>query len=307
MSRLRIAALSLLIVLLTPQAASAHAVLEGSSPGRGAQLQQAPEQVRLRFGEPVEAAFGAVQVYDQQGKRVDRGGTGHPGGHGDEIAVGLRGGLGDGTYTATYRVISADSHPVSGGFVFTVGEGAAPAETVDQLIDAGNAGPATKVGFGIVRGLAYVALALAAGGLAFVAAVWRPALRARAGAGEGWQRGSEAFAQRARQLTLGAVVLGIVTSGAGIVFQGAVAGGTAVWQAFDPTVVEDVLGTRFGTVWGLRRWRGWPSVACWCCPPRVCACPCCDPRRLVRRGSRPRPWRLARRRSPSRCCSPSSA
>ncbi len=260
-SRLRIAVLSLLIVLAMPQAAFAHAVLEGSSPGRGAQLQRAPEQVTLRFGESVEAAFGAVQVYDQQGKRVDRGGTGHPSGHGNEVEVGLRGGLGDGTYTATYRVVSADSHPVSGGFTFTVGKGGAPAETVDQLIDAGDAGPVTKVGFGIVRALAYVALALAAGGIVFVAAVWHPALRARAGADQSWRRASEAFARRVQQLTLGAVALGIVTSALGIVFQGAVAGGTAFWQALDPAVVDDVLETHFGTVWGLRL-LAWLAVGC---------------------------------------------
>ena len=68
----------------------------------------------FRFGEPVEAAFGSVRVYDGDGDRVDRGSAEHPDGRGDAIAVGLRGGLGDGTYTATYRVISADSHPVVG-------------------------------------------------------------------------------------------------------------------------------------------------------------------------------------------------
>jgi copper transport protein len=241
-----------LLVLWAPQAASAHAVLEGTSPGRGAELRHAPKQVAFRFGEPVEAAFGAVQVYDQQGKRVDRGGTFHPGDHGNQVAIGLRSGLGDGTYTATFRVISADSHPVSGGFVFTIGKGGVPAETLDQLIDAGNAGPITKLGFGIVRALSYVALALAAGGIVFVAAVWRPTLRARAGADESWQRASTAFTGRARRLTFGAVALGVAMSVLGILFQGAVAGGTSLWQALDSAVVGDVLGTRFGTVWGLR-------------------------------------------------------
>ncbi len=90
------------------------------------------------------------------------------------MAVGLRSGLGDGIYTATYRVISADSHPVSGGFTFTVGAGgAAPSASVADLIDAGGAGTATEIAFGVVRGLCYLAIALVAGGLAFALAVWR--------------------------------------------------------------------------------------------------------------------------------------
>ena len=38
----------------------------------------------------------------------------------------------------------------------------------------------------------------------------------------------------------------------GLVFQGAVAGDTSFWRALDPSVVDDVLHTRSGTVWGLR-------------------------------------------------------
>jgi copper transport protein len=41
-------------------------------------------------------------------------------------------------------------------------------------------------------------------------------------------------------------------SALGIVFQGAVAGGTSFWSALDPQVIGDVLDTRFGTVWALR-------------------------------------------------------
>ena len=186
------------VALAAAPAASAHAVLEATSPGRGAQLDRAPKQVVFRFGEAVEAAFGAVRVYDGRGDRVDSGGTKHPNGRADAVAVALRHGLGDGTYTATYRVISADSHPVSGGFVFTVGQGGTPAETLDQLLQSAGAGRVTEVGFGVVRALSYLALALAAGGVAFVALVWRPALAAVGGSDESWGAAGEAFAARAR-------------------------------------------------------------------------------------------------------------
>ena len=77
----------------------------------------------FRFNEPVESAFGALRVFDAKGERVDVGATERPGGDGEAVAVRLRPDLPDGSYTATYRVVSADSHPISGGFVFTVGKG----------------------------------------------------------------------------------------------------------------------------------------------------------------------------------------
>jgi copper transport protein len=246
-------ALAVLAALALPAAASAHAILEDSSPARGAQVERAPDRVELRFSEPVEVAFGAVRAYDADGGRVDSGPTDHPGGRGDAVAVKLRDGLGDGVYTATYRVISADSHPVAGGFNFTVGAGgAAPAASVDELIDAGGAGSVTEGAFGAVRALAYLAIALAAGGFAFAAAVWGPALRGVAEAGAGWREASEAFASRARIVGLTAAGLGVATSALGIVVQGATADATSFWSVLDPSVVGDVLDTRFGMVWGLR-------------------------------------------------------
>ena len=51
---------------------------------------------------------------------------------------------------------------------------------------------------------------------------------------------------------MGSAALGAAMSALGLVFQGAIAAGTSFWSAFDPGVIEDVLDTRFGTVWGLR-------------------------------------------------------
>jgi copper transport protein len=244
---------SAFVPLALPAAAGAHAVLEASSPGRGAALDSSPRQVSFRFNEPVEIAFGSLRVFDASGARVDSGEARHPGDSPEEVAVGLDSELPDGAYTATYRVISADSHPVKGGLVFYVGDaGAVPAASLDELIGQGDSGDVTAVGFGAVRTLSYMAMALAVGALAFVLAVWRPALLRAADAGAAWPGAADAFARAALRLGYAAVGLGIVCSALGIVFQGATAGGTSFWAALDPQVVEDVLGTRFGTVWGLR-------------------------------------------------------
>ena len=194
-----------------------------------------------------------MRVFDAHSKRVDDGHTVHPNGTGSQLAVGLRPGLPNGTYVATYRVISADSHPVSGGLVFSIGKpGAAAAPTVSELIGKSNAGPVTQGAFGLARGLNYLATAIALGGLAFLLAVWLPALRSASGAGEEWIEASAAFLSRLRRLLLGASALGVVCGFAGIVLQGATAGATSAWTALKPSVISDVLGTRFGEVWSVR-------------------------------------------------------
>jgi copper transport protein len=239
---------ALFALALLPAPAGAHALLEGTTPERGARLGAAPEAVTLRFSEPVEASFGAVRVYDSRGREVQ---SGAPRASGEAVTVGLRGGLPDGGYTVTYRVISADSHPVSGGFVFSVGDGAAPAATVDELLAGGDSGPVTSVAFAAARAVQYGAIALAIGILAFLLWSWLPALREAGGGAPEWRDASTAFATRVRALLAGTAAAGMASAAAGIVLQGATAGGTSAWAALDPAVIGDVLATRFGLVWGL--------------------------------------------------------
>ena len=106
-----------------PGQASAHAVLQHTTPHQNSAVDAAPSSVQLDFNEPVEVSFGAVRVYDaarrprrQRQGRLPRRGTQ------SSVTVGVRDGLGRGVYTTTYRVVSADGHPVSGGFAFGVGE-----------------------------------------------------------------------------------------------------------------------------------------------------------------------------------------
>ena len=102
----------------------------------------------MRFSETVEVNFGAVRVFDARARRVDAAARSTPAAIGSQVAVGLKPGLPKGTYVATYRVISADSHPVSGGLVFSIGRpGAAAAPTVADLIGDASAGPVTQTAF----------------------------------------------------------------------------------------------------------------------------------------------------------------
>jgi copper transport protein len=250
---IRALAIALIGLALVPAAASAHARLEGTSPERGATVASEPAQVVFRFGEPVEASFGAVRVFDARGARVDDGRLVRPRGDQRVAGTALKRGLADGTYTATYRVISADGHPVSGGFTFSIGHaGAAPSRDIADLIAGGNAGKVTGVAFGATKALGYLAIALVLGGLGFLALVWRPALAQAAGTGKDWARAGGAFGARTLTLLSTGLALGVLTSAAGLVLQGATAAGTSAWSAMDPSVVREVASTHAGTAWALR-------------------------------------------------------
>jgi copper transport protein len=272
-------------LLALPGTALGHAELLETWPERGAQLDRAPREVTFRFSEPVEAGFGAIRVFDGDGERVDDGELLRPRG-GETIGAALPAGLGSGTYTATFRVVSADGHPISGGAVFTVGAGAGSAVTVSELLAEGETGPVTEAGFAIVRGLAYAAMALALGGLLFVLAVWGPVLRRQADAS--WGAASAAFAARARRLLMAGVVAGAVTSVLGLAFQGAVAGGTSLWAALDPEVLDAVIDTRFGTVWAVRGLL-WLALGAVLLVPRAVRLPALRPATLGADGVAPGP------------------
>ncbi|MFF5472651.1 copper resistance CopC/CopD family protein [Streptomyces achromogenes] len=155
--------------------ASAHAALTGSDPAQGVVARTAPSQVSLTFSEKVAMSDGSVRVLDPRGKPVQ---TGSPVGvSGTTYAVKLKSGLAKGTYTVTYQVVSADSHPVAGAYTFSVG---APSRTVVT-------GTAPVAGGGVVGGLyafgryvSYAGFIVLAGGAAFVLACWQRGAGVRA-------------------------------------------------------------------------------------------------------------------------------
>lgn len=240
---------AVLACLILPGSALAHAVLESSSPNRGAVLKQSPERVTFEFNEPVEASLGAVRVFDTEANEVQSGEIQRLGESGTEIAIGLEPDLPDGVYTATYRVVSADSHPVSGGLVFTVGTGGgASGKTISELIALSDVGPVTQVAFWFDRWAGYVALAVAVGLLAFLTLLWVPLAAGR----RTLEARSEDAGRRFKLLLGMAVLTGLIASLLAIPLQGATAAGTDFWSSLKPDVFREVIDTRYGTVMVLR-------------------------------------------------------
>ena len=106
--------------LSTPPAA-AHAVLMKANPAANQQLEATPRELELAFNENVGPVF--FKLLDRAGQEV-----GQPGElrlDGNSVFLPLGQTLPNGTYIVTYRVISADTHPVGGSFAFAIGEAVA--------------------------------------------------------------------------------------------------------------------------------------------------------------------------------------
>lgn len=176
--RLLVVAVALVGALFgTAGPASAHAALTGSTPAQGSVVDRAPEQVTLTFSEGVAMGDDSIRVLDPQGKRVDRGKLRNLcSGSVVKYGTGLPPGLRDGTYTVAWQAVSADSHPVSGAFTFSIG---APSKTVAPVPQQEAGGGLVGALYGIARYLAYAGFVLLVGGAAFVVACRPAAARVR--------------------------------------------------------------------------------------------------------------------------------
>ncbi|MFE1454505.1 copper resistance protein CopC [Streptomyces sp. NPDC058735] len=145
--------------------ASAHAALRSTDPGDGSVVQRAPRHVTLTFTESVGLLDDSFRVFGPDQRRVRTGEAAHADGRSDTARVGLPGKLARGTYTVAWRVVSADSHPVSGAFTFSVGERSA---TTAQVGTGPAEDPLTDGLHSAARYLAYLAATLLVGVGAFV-------------------------------------------------------------------------------------------------------------------------------------------
>ncbi len=154
--------------------ASAHALMTGTSPADGAALAAAPTRVVISYSESVRVSRDSIRVLDSAGARVDDG-QAHSGQKASQAMVALRPDLPRGTYVASWRVISADSHPISGAFAFGVG---GPPEAGAASAEADTSGSRT-VGFlfGVARFAGYAGIGVLLGACFFLLMLWPQGLR----------------------------------------------------------------------------------------------------------------------------------
>ncbi|MFE9440731.1 copper resistance CopC/CopD family protein [Streptomyces sp. NPDC006602] len=164
---------TVLVLLLLGSAgpASAHAALRATDPEDGTVLKSAPRHLTLTFTESVGLLEDSFRVLDPDNHRLRLGSAEHAPEGSDTARVTLPAKLAEGTYVVAWRVVSADSHPVSGAFTFSVGKPSVTTATVDT---GPVENPATAGLYNIARYLAYLAVALLIGTAVFMTACRPP-------------------------------------------------------------------------------------------------------------------------------------
>ena len=208
--------------------AAAHATLERAEPAANARLATEPGRVVLVFDEAVNLDLGHVTVFGPHGTSVSGAHTSSDGGR--TITVALMPGAGDGTYVVSYRLVSLDTHPVSGGYYFQVGSGPVAAHA-----PAGTAGGAAedqtvRALYAASRYAAFIGLLLLTGGVLFLALGWTDDSSVRRVEQQAWWG-------------LGLVAAGSIGE---LVLQAPYAAGTSL-TGITATAVGHVLNTTFGT------------------------------------------------------------
>ena len=221
-----VALIALLVLSAGP--ASAHAMLVGSDPEADAVLAAPPSSVSLTFNEAITLVPDSVRVFGPDGSRVDEGVAGHIHADGATAAVGLRADLTAGTYLVSYRVVSADSHPIAGAYTFVVGH----ATRTPTLSDSGTGtgSDAVDLGLGLSRWLSYAGSALGIGGFAFLVWCWP----------RGWA------SRRARLIVIGGVGSLVVGTLLALLLKGPYDEGSGLGSVTDGPLLRQVLSTTYG-------------------------------------------------------------
>lgn len=205
--------------------AFAHAQLLSTDPAAGAHLTNPPDHVSLTFGEAVSFVPDGFRLLDHTGSDLT---LGDPQESGTKVTVAVPGKLADGAYVFSWRVVSADTHPVAGAIPFTVGNaasGPAPAISV-----GGGAPGSTQPLAAVNRWVGYVGAIGSVGTLFFVLLCWPAGRRDRF----------------VRLVGVAGTALVAITAVVGLPLQASLADGVPVHKVFSGGAVRAVLHSTFG-------------------------------------------------------------
>jgi len=231
------AAIASTVLALTfiPGIASAHAILESSSPEASSLLASSPKEIRLDFDEQVEATLGDVRVYDSEQREVSKSNTVRSASDASVVSAEVPT-LKNGVYVVVWRVVSADGHPVTGAFPFEIGTkstGTSAALLEDVLNRTETTSPLGNP-MSILRLLGFLGLILLIG---CVSLLWRSPLLGNA---------------RVRK-TLRYSSVSIAVSSLGLLLmQGPYTAGKSWGSLFDSFLIGEVMQTRLGLALFIR-------------------------------------------------------
>ncbi len=105
--------------LLAPATLSAHAILVKSQPAADVTVTESPKQIDVWFNDKVGSEYKALAVISSAGKRVDNKDIEQETFDPSHLYTTVTD-LPPDTYTVRYRVVSLDTHIVTGKFKFTI-------------------------------------------------------------------------------------------------------------------------------------------------------------------------------------------
>lgn len=114
-------ALALPLALLGAGPAAAHDALISSDPAEGTSLEEIPSELTFTYSASIQELGAEVELSDGQGDAVALGDHQVDGA---VLTVPVEGTPEGGDYSAAWRVVSSDGHPISGTLTFSVAEGA---------------------------------------------------------------------------------------------------------------------------------------------------------------------------------------
>ncbi|WP_315913747.1 copper resistance protein CopC [Arthrobacter sp. lap29] len=159
-----------LALVVPPTPVLAHAALLYSLPADGAALTRAPASVEFVFGETVAPVLDGFQLYESSGGhqilQVDQLDA--------TVTATLPPKLANGSYKLSWRVISDDSHPISGVLSFSVGRAGAGVPAVVPDASGG-----VDLLYGVLNAFGYLGLFVLIGLTAFDLFVARTTVAAR--------------------------------------------------------------------------------------------------------------------------------
>ncbi len=213
-------------------AKSLHAVLISSDPAEQSVLATSPMFVQLLFSEPVQLVGHPIVVLDPTGKSVEYGHVTQV--HGTVLRVAFNARK-QGTYLVIWQVISQDTDPTSGRFVFSVGH----ASGVWTNTSASGVSPLGVWLQVVARWLHFIGYALGFGPFAFQSLVLLPL---------GLSQNRFVEQRLFRPVTTGILCL-VLAEPIALLAQTASLG---TGLLFDPSIIGDILASSFGRVMAQR-------------------------------------------------------
>jgi copper transport protein len=208
----------LIVSLASAPPALAHASLVGAQPADGELDPLPPETLKLDFNEPVTPLI--VRLVSPSGAVITPKVTAE-----NNTLTITPPALGRGTHVLSYRVISADGHPVGGAVMFSVGTESARPEAGAVETD-----PAVATAIWTARILIYLGLFVGVGGAAFIA------LLAQA----------RPLPGRAEKWIAAAMIGGLVATALSVGLQGLDALAQPLGQLWQPDIWQSGLATSYG-------------------------------------------------------------